>query len=180
MRLFIAVNFNDVTKSALLALRDELRASSEQGNFTTPENLHLTLAFLGECSGKELSAVKSVMDTINFEPFDALIERIGRFGRGDGESLWFAGMRESKPLLDLQSELTDRLFAAGFDLDRRKFSPHITLGRRVIANAASKRIEPFGEIVYKIDLMKSERINGAMRYTSLYRRLSSAPEQSQI
>lgn len=179
MRLFIAVNFNEDTKSALLDLRDELHASSEHGNFTSPENLHLTLAFLGECNPGELTVVRAVMDTVNFEPFDAMIEHVGRFGRGDGEALWFAGMREVKPLLDLQSELTGKLRAAGFELDRRKFSPHITLGRRVLTKAVPKRVEPFGETVYKIDLMKSERINGAMRYTSIYRRLSSAPEQTQ-
>ena len=49
MRLFIAINFNTETCTQLLALRDELRIESQRGSFTAPENLHLTLVFLGEC-----------------------------------------------------------------------------------------------------------------------------------
>ncbi|MDR0490500.1 MAG: RNA 2',3'-cyclic phosphodiesterase [Oscillospiraceae bacterium] len=168
MRLFIAINFSAATKNALLGLRDELRGCSESGNFTLPENLHLTLSFLGECSARQASAAKSAMDAVSFEAFDASIERIGRFGRGEGESLWFAALRETKPLLDFQRDLADELSASGFDLDRRKFSPHITLGRRVITTAVPRRIEPFGETVRKIDLMDSGRIGGKLTYTAIY------------
>ena len=70
MRLFIAKNFNNDTCARLLALRDELLGKSESGRFSLPENLHLTLAFLGECDGKQTSAAKSALDAISFEPFD--------------------------------------------------------------------------------------------------------------
>ena len=39
MRLFIAINFNNNTRSRLLSLRDELRSRSERGSFTLPENV---------------------------------------------------------------------------------------------------------------------------------------------
>ena len=54
MRLFVAINFNNETRSRLLDLRDELRGKSQRGNFTAPENLHLTLAFIGEVSPKKV------------------------------------------------------------------------------------------------------------------------------
>ena len=167
MRLFIAINFGDETKNALLALRDELSSRAERGNFTVPDNMHLTLAFLGECNTKQAVAAKAAMDAAGFEPFDAQIVRVGRFGRGDDESIWFAGLHESKPLLDLQRNLVRELAASGFVLDRRRFSPHITLGRRVVTGASPWRIEPFGEIVNRIDLMKSERLNGKLTYTAI-------------
>jgi 2'-5' RNA ligase len=47
MRLFIAVNFNNDTRSRLLALRGELSGKAERGNFSAPENLRLTLTFIG-------------------------------------------------------------------------------------------------------------------------------------
>jgi 2'-5' RNA ligase len=169
MRLFIAINFNNETRSRLLALRDELRGKSERGNFSAPENLHLTLAFLGECNDKQTTAVKSVLSTVNFEPFDIAVDCIGRFKR-DGGDIWWAGLRESKPLIVLQGELTEKLIAAGFTLERRKYSLHITLGREVVTDIKLWQIEPFGEKVSLIDLMKSERINGKLTYTSIYRR----------
>jgi len=172
MRLFIAVNFNRETKNSLLALRDELRSAAECGSFTLPDNLHITLAFLGDCNAKQTFAVKTVMDSVSFKPFDIRIERIGRFNGSEGEALWWAGVRVGETLADLHRELTDGLIAAGFKLDSRKFSPHITLGRRVVTDAVPRRITPFGETVHKIDLMKSERINGKLTYTAIHNRIS--------
>ena len=169
MRLFIAINFNNETKTGLVAIRDELRSRSARGNFSLSENLHLTLAFLGECDAKQTAVAKAAIDAINFEPFDIMIERIGRFKR-DGGDIWWAGVKESKALLDLQRDLTDKLIAAGFELEKRKYSPHITLGREVVTEAVPWQIKPFGETAHKIDLMKSERISVKLTYTSIYQR----------
>lgn len=167
MRLFIAINFNSDTRNRVLALRDALRSRSERGNFSVPENLHLTLAFLGECDDKQITAAKAAMDTIRFEPFRIDIERVGRFKRAGGD-IWWAGVHESKALLDLQRKLADRLIAEGFALEKRKYSPHITLGREVVTNASPWEIAPFGEIAGKFDLMKSERIRGKLTYMAIY------------
>ena len=166
MRLFIAVNFNDDTKKGLLTICEQLRSRCERGRFTMPENLHLTLAFLGECDTKQTTVIKAVMDEINLAPFVINIERVGRFKR-DGGDLWWAGIQESKPLAKLHGDLTDKLIAAGFTPDNRKFNPHITLGREIITSAAPRQIPPFGETVTSIELMKSERINGKLTYTSI-------------
>ncbi len=48
MRLFIAINFDDNTVNSLISLQEKLKASGAQGRFTRSENLHLTLAFIGE------------------------------------------------------------------------------------------------------------------------------------
>ena len=167
MRLFIAINFNDATRAQLLGLRDELRSRSEHGRFSTPENLHLTLAFLGECDGKQTAAAKNAMSATHFESFDISIERVGRFKRYGGE-IWWAGVQMSKPLSDLHGALTDNLIAAGFTLEKRKFSPYITLGREVETNTAPRQTPAFGETVESIELMKSERINGKLTYTAIF------------
>ena len=167
MRLFIAINFNSETKSKLIALQDELRAYSKHGNFTLPENLHLTLSFLGECDSTQTAAVKTAMDEAPFDPFDICINKLGYFKGSDGDT-WWAGVGECEPLLDLQHRLTRNLSAAGLKPEMRKYSPHITLARKVIAHAEPRQIEPFGEAVSKISLMKSERIGGKLTYTSYY------------
>ena len=167
MRLFIAINFNSNTKSKLLALRDELRTHSSRGNFSLPENLHLTLAFLGECDARQTAAAKAAMGSVRFEPFLLTVERIGRFRRDGGDIFW-AGVRENKPLLDLQQELTEKLIAAGFSFDRHKYSPHITLGREVVTEWPPRRFEAFGEKVSSIELMNSERLQGKLTYTVIH------------
>ena len=165
MRLFVAINFNDETRSRLLSLRDELRTRAKRGNFSATDNLHLTLVFIGECSPKKLDNIKSILDTIHFDPFAVRIERLGTFSR---TTLWWAGLREDKPLMDLQYEIAYKLALCGFEMDGRRYSPHITLGREVVTDAVPWKIEPFGEAVTHFDLMKSERLNGKLTYTAIY------------
>ena len=166
MRLFVAINFNNETRSRLLTLRDELRDKSQYGRFSEPGNLHLTLAFIGEVSPKKVDKIKAIMDTVTFAPFAATIDRLGTFTRG---TLWWAGLREDKPLMDLQREVEHKLALCGFETDDRKYNPHITLGCEVVTDVNPWAIEPFSETVGTVDLMKSERIGGKLTYTSIVR-----------
>ena len=169
MRLFIAINWGDETRTQLLALRDELSSRSEYGRYSAPENLHLTLVFLGECDVKQAAAAKAAMDETKFEPFPITMERVGRFKRSGGD-IWWAEVKQSKALADLQADLADKLIASGFALEKRKYSPHITIGREVITSVAPWRVYPFGETVTSIELMKSERIAGKLTYTPIYKK----------
>ena len=166
MRLFIAINFSADTRSRLLALRDELRCKSRSGNFSAPENLHLTLVFLGECDARQADIVKQILGASIFAPFEISFDQVGRFRR-DGGDLWWVGLCESKPLSALQRGLSDKLNAAGFVIDHRKYTPHITLGREIVTDANPWEIEPFVETVGTIELMRSERIAGKLTYTEM-------------
>ena len=167
MRLFIAVNFSAGTRARLTALRDELRSRSERGSFSAPENLHLTLAFLGECDARQTAAAKQILNATHFEPFDLKIGGVGRFKQQKADIL-YTMVEKTPQLFNLQRSLYDNLNVRGFSLDSRKFKPHITLGREVVTGAAPWRIEPFGETINSIDLMKSERVGGKLVYTAIY------------
>lgn len=169
MRLFIAIHFNHDSHSQLVHLCDELRTHAQQGKISRPENLHLTLAFLGECNEKQTAVVKDIMDSIVFQPFDIAIDRLGCFKRSGGD-IWWAGVQERKQLLDLQRTLSEQLVTSGFTLEQRKYRPHITLGREIITDIQPWKIETFGEIADTIDLMKSERIHGKLTYTPIHKK----------
>jgi 2'-5' RNA ligase len=167
MRLFIAINFSEETRARLIALRDELRAQSVSGRFSLDENLHLTLAFIGEVSPKKVDKIKAILETVTFAPFEIEIDRLGTFLKG---TLWWAGLREDEPLMLLQREIEHMLALCGFPMDGRKYNPHVTLGREVVTGINPWEIEPFGEMVNTVDLMKSEYINGKLIYTPIFSR----------
>jgi len=169
MRLFIAKNFSTETRNRLVVLRDELSSRSKHGRFSLIDNIHLTLVFLGECNEKQTDAAKSAMSVVTFDPFDIEIDRIGCY-KHDGGDVWWAGVRDNEALTELQSRLTKELTAEGFSLEKRKYTPHITLGRNVITDTKPHTIVPFKEIISTIDLIKSESANGKLTYTSIYRR----------
>jgi len=144
-------------------LSRDLRSLCRDGNFVPLENLHLTLAFLGECSGECVSAALAAVSNVAFEPFNVQVESVGRFKR-DGGDVWWAGVRECAPLVDLQRDLTNALVAKGFALEERRFKPHITLARKVPAGPRAWPVEPFGETVHRIDLMESKHVGGLLVY----------------
>jgi 2'-5' RNA ligase len=172
MRLFIAVNFPDETKSRILMIQDQLRSQALRGNFTRPENLHLTLVFLGETPEEKLPAVFRVTRTAEFPPFEISFNRAGCFTRGRKE-LWWIGADQNSPGLSRLEAIHKRLLGglseAGLPADKRPFNAHITLGREI------KRFLPIlldtpdiTVMAGRISLMKSENIRGALTYTELY------------
>jgi len=169
MRLFIAVNFPAEIKAAIAKIRDSIKEAAFRGNFTLTENLHLTLVFLGECDPQQTEAVKSVLDETKFSEFSFSLDKVGYFKR-DGGDTWWIGLKENKSISALQSDLSERLRQKGFILEKRKYLPHITIGREV--KISSGVIQPGVSSVCfdvaKVDLMKSERINGKLVYTSIY------------
>jgi 2'-5' RNA ligase len=171
MRLFVALNFSDGTRARLAALAGDLAS----GAFVPPENLHLTLAFLCECGAAQASAARAAVGGVEFGPIDVRFEMVGRFRR-EGGDIWWLGVSECAPLMDLRRSLVDALAANGFAPDGHRFRPHVTLARRAPAGLGPRSIEPFspfGETVRRMDLMESRRVEGRLTHTAIHGRDAS-------
>lgn len=170
MRLFIAVNFDGPTKENIIAVQNRLRQLG-RGNFSRPENLHLTLAFMGEVEPDQEITVCRLMDELAVPVLQLAFDQVGCFKR-EGGDIWWLGLAANKALLDLQKDLSSRLRKAGFAIENRRFSPHITLARKVLLNRKpdlSKLLgTPFATEAHTVSLMLSERINGRLTYTERY------------
>ena len=167
MRLFIALLFPQNTVEELVSCRDALHNEALSGSFVPMDNLHLTMEFLGECSSKEYALIKEAMDSLSFESFSIKMDRLGFFSRPDGD-IWWVGAEEEPALMEMQRSLHSLLADEGFHLEKRRYRPHITLGRRVATAARPGRIEPIEAEVRSVSLMLSERMAGQMAYTPLY------------
>lgn len=123
-RLFLAVELPEQFKASLLEAQDELRRRGVQGNYTTRDNLHLTLLFIGETD--RLAQIKRVVSEIEFDPFTIKTGHVGCFKRGNGH-IWM-GLEESNPLHALANEIRLRLKREGIAYKQTSpFCPHITL-----------------------------------------------------
>lgn len=177
MRLFFAVPFGEETLDRLCAAQELLRARANRGRFSPRENLHLTLAFLGELPPSRLDALDRAVKSIPFPPFEAKFDRLGCFRRPGG-SIWWAGLRPTPQLLAIQRSLSDALQREGFSLEDRRFVPHVTLARQVEPYhlfpdgvPALRFSAPVGSIV----LMESRREGPMMRYFPLLTRHAVPP-----
>ena len=163
MRLFIAINFDKNIKDALIELQSDLMQSGISGNFTRPENLHMTLAFIGEYDDPE--AVLDVMRKVPLRSFSISIKDYRPF-----KDMYFADISESEELHHFVKQLRATLLDNEIPFDRKKYIPHVTLVR----NAKRSTILPMPEFtetdsmrVNGISLMKSERGKHGMIYTEI-------------
>lgn len=121
MRLFLAIQPNETQLHHLQLAQRWLHAQAD-GRFLRPADLHLTLAFLGECEPEPVIALLKELPTYN-----ALLQLQGAGAFCD---LIWAGAAPDPGLLTLQTDLMQQLQSAGYLLEARSFIPHITLCRR--------------------------------------------------
>ena len=183
MRLFIAVNFSKEVKQQILEVQDRIKDVVKQGKFSSPENLHLTLVFLGETPAERLPEIKNAMNQVAFSDrkpasaFYLAFSNAGFFKRG-GKELWWLGIdekncNEEKQLKALQSSLAAELTSRGFHIDRRPFTAHITLGREIKNGPWPFKTEKIPVNVKRISLMLSEHMRNPDKknkliYTELF------------
>lgn len=143
--------------------QDGLKEYGVRGNYTQPENLHLTLAFIGET--ERVEEIKAAVDAVKFEPF---VIRTGKMGCFNGRSrvVWL-GIEGEDKVKAIAQQLRRNLDQRGIDYAKGKFSPHITLVRQPSEMPLDIDVESESMTVSKIYVMKSERINGRLVYTAL-------------
>lgn len=144
-----------------------------------PENLHLTLVFLGDCPEPALEAAHDGFDTLRERGFALSLQGLGLFGKDRPRVAW-AGVSPSPELMHLQAKVETIARRAGCPIDARKFLPHVTLGRfqppppadamrleRAVALGAGFRTEPWD--VTELVLWRSHLTGKGSHYEVLAR-----------
>lgn len=124
-RLFVAVTFPDTVRQLLIERQTGLSGM----RWASPDNLHLTLRFIGEVPQAKVSAIRARLRTVSGNSFSLQVKGLGYFDKRPQAIVW-TGVGESAPLLGLKKQVDDALaLHAGLTLPDGRFSPHITLGR---------------------------------------------------
>jgi 2'-5' RNA ligase len=149
MRCFIAIDIDDKIRKAIADLQKQIasKVDVKKGDlkWVEPNNIHLTLKFLGEISGEQLEEVKEIAKTVAqvHQKFNLEIESVGSFGGRSAKIVWVgvsswhglparentAKMAVPQELLALQKDLDDLLTPLGYPKEQREFSAHLTLCR---------------------------------------------------
>ena len=161
MRLFLAIQLSPAVREALLTAQADLRRQG-RGSFPPPENLHLTLAFLGETDRP--AQAEAALNAVSGRPFSLAVGGPpGHFG-----DLWWAGVRADKALEDLALSLQADLRARGFAVEDRPFRPHITLVRRWRGGTPQVTVPRANMVVRRVSLFRSDLTDGKRVYTELF------------
>jgi 2'-5' RNA ligase len=132
MRLFVSVDLG--------ALADAVAAAQEPLNgvdglrLTDPDQVHVTLTFLGETDPEEVDAIgealERAVDAADVAPFEAAVEGYGVFPHLDYITVVWLGVGEgSESLTRLHEAIERETVALGFEAEDHDFTPHATIGR---------------------------------------------------
>lgn len=121
-RLFVALSVPETVSDALCRLQNGL----EGARWRPAENFHLTLTFIGETDRHGMTDAIEALSGIEAPGFQLRLSGLGSFGERKPRAVW-AGAEHSSALLHLQSKVETALRRKGFELERRKFTPHVTL-----------------------------------------------------
>ena len=158
MRLFVAVQLSDEMKKAVAETMHELKKKGVKGKYVPLQNLHLTLAFIGETDDPK--SVRAALEQVKVKPFKMSLSDMGSF-----EDLLWVGIKGNQGLSGAAKAVRDALDAAGVDYDRKKFVPHITIIRKAAGNWRQVHA-PKGDMMVKdITLMKTTFKDGKPVYS---------------
>jgi len=125
MRLFVALSLPDHLRGRLCGLCSGLPGA----RWVAPENLHLTLRFIGEVDGRDAEDSDAALSGIRFPRFPLTLSGVGEFGDGKRlRSVW-VGVEANEMLERLQAKVEQAVRRAGQPPEKRKFKPHVTLAR---------------------------------------------------
>ena len=173
MRLFLALELPERAGERFFESVERIRSAAVRGTFTRRENVHLTLAFLGEQPEDRVPDIREVMDGCAPGPITLKVGHLERFRNRDGVTL-VRTVEKDPGLISLQSELSDSLRALGFVLDDRPYLPHLTVGRKVVLRPGAtledldRETEPLTARIGKMTLFLSHRTDGVLIYTPLH------------
>jgi 2'-5' RNA ligase len=151
IRSFVAIQLNDQIREELRETQDLLKSKglADQVRWVRPEAIHVTLKFLGNIPADRVNeivvAIRQASEGIG--PFSVSFGGLGCFPSTSRPNvIWIGVPGDTKTLIRLQSKIEDRLTVLGFPPEKRKYTPHLTLGR-VGRHVSSKERGRLGGII---------------------------------
>ncbi len=172
MRLFIALLFKKEKREILHDMLMEVKAICSSGQFTTKDNLHLTLVYIGEADEALLAGIKRKLGEIRLDAFRYTTNRIKYFKKSSEQLIVYLGIDKSHDLERLFHHTRRKLKEAGCHCPSQNYTPHITFGRKVKVskNGSLHNIytNPLTLEAERISIMESKRVDQKLVYEELY------------
>ena len=128
MRLFIAIDLPQNIQKILINLQSIIKHETNiDARLVKPEQIHLTLAFLGDCTQQQLDAVQAALKTIQQKPFTVCLNKCGVFPDTKRPRILWVNL-----INGALQELAEKIRKAVFDsvkLEDREFKAHVTIAR---------------------------------------------------
>jgi 2'-5' RNA ligase len=155
VRLFVALDLPDPVRQAITELIAKLQPKSRGARWIKPENLHITLKFIGHVPNEKLSPIQTALSSIHAaQPVELHFRGMGFFPNEHRPRAFWCGIAASPNLAELAANIDRALAPLGVEPETRPFTPHLTLAR-------FKSDEGIREVVHAASNMKSTDFGAA-------------------
>ena len=175
IRTFIAAKV--ASTRALCELCDCLQELDKRLHPVSPNDLHVTLKFLGETSESQVEPIGAVMRRVveSRPAIQVSLSGLRAFPHAGRPSVVWVGLEPGEPLRQIAAELDHELSSLGFEPEHRPFTAHLTLLRvktrppeALLAMLAEESQTDFGLVEFsRVQLFQSDLTRSGSRYTQL-------------
>jgi 2'-5' RNA ligase len=130
IRAFVAIKIDPVVAQRISEIQSKLDKTLGGIRWVRPENLHLTLKFLGQVDDDKVTTIADSLERAlhSMPRFSVSCSGLGVFPDIRRAKVLWVGL-EGKPLISLAAMVEDALAPLGFAREKREFKPHLTIGR---------------------------------------------------
>ena len=175
-RGFIAIDIESFPK--LIQFENEIKNSGSILKLVEPENIHITLKFLGDTDKENIEKIEEIIkDAVKLtDPFEIKLNGCGVFPNQNYIKVMWIGIKNGDPIGKIADIIDEKLSGLGFEREKRKFSAHLTVARVKSAKNKDKLLQiiekyrdtEFGSFkVDSIKLKESELTPKGPIYTTL-------------
>ena len=131
LRTFIAIPLPEAIQTEVGKVLSDLRKVDAAVRWVPARNLHLTLKFLGDVEEARLEDLFLGIQkaTEGIEPFQIALRGLGAFPNARRPRVLWIGLDYPETMQKLYQNIEEELFLLKFPREKRKFSPHLTIGR---------------------------------------------------
>ncbi len=131
MRLFIALDISEDVRREINSLIKRLKTHDTNIRWVRPENIHITIKFLGEVSTERVEGIKRAMSKVasGHQAFELIVRGTGVFPDFTRPRVLWVGIEREALLEEIHREINEELAHLGFEPEDRAFRPHLTIGR---------------------------------------------------
>ena len=179
IRSFVAISISEEARIAIAEMIRELQDLDSSLRWVKPDNIHLTLKFLGGVQEEKLPDLKQALEfsLSGMMKFFYEITGVGCFPTFRNSRVLWVGVKNSDGyLVKLKENIEKEFFKINFPKETRKFNPHLTVARVKARGAPELQISRFQNYnigrfkveVNKVILMRSDLHPTGPRYTPIY------------
>jgi len=178
-RLFIAFRLPTELRNDLLVLEHKMKNNIDfqSVNWVKPDNMHITIAFLGQVEDRTVFQAEDVLKKISFRQVVIRGDKLSFFEKGGIPAIFHFGINDVGVLTDISKNVREMLSNSQINFDRKPFNPHITIAR-IKNGEEGEKMKEYAMKMEEIYYQKEYSINSIILYESRFS--SSGPVYIQL